>query len=179
MRGMLPGMLFCVFCECVRFAKRSARLLVGLGADMIEGGIGNMCERLWRHVDCWFCVVKRHPLFRHPLFEHPLFIGGNIWRPLQISLWEDPFVPGVHEALFGIVELSCSQFLCIKSEYTIMFVWWHFLYCCNKFVNYFLQVFIQHQKRNLAILWEQFCQARDPISLCFWDKVVVALIVVE
>ncbi len=154
MRGMLPGMLFCVLHECVCFVKRSARLVVGLGANMIGGAL------VIRASSCGgMLFVCSASTIVNPLFGHPLFVGGNIWRPLQISLWEDPFVPGVHEATFGIVELSCSQFLCHKSEYTITFVWWHFLYCCNKFVNYFLQVFVPHQKGNLAMLWEQFCRA--------------------
>jgi hypothetical protein len=37
MRGMLPGMLFCVLCECVCFVKRSGHLVVGLGTNMIGG----------------------------------------------------------------------------------------------------------------------------------------------
>ncbi len=37
MRGTLPGMFFYVFHECVRFVKRSACLVVGLGANMIGG----------------------------------------------------------------------------------------------------------------------------------------------
>jgi hypothetical protein len=138
-----------------------------VGCQHDWGGIGNACKQLWRHVDCLFCIVKHHPLFGHPLFGHPLFVGGNIWHPLQISLWEDPFVPGVREAMFGIVELSCSQFLCNKSEYMIMFVWWHFLYCCNEFVNYFLQVFVPHQKGNLAMLWEQFLPSQRFDKLMF------------
>ncbi len=36
---MLLGKWFCVFRECVRFAKRSARLLVGLGTNMNGGAL--------------------------------------------------------------------------------------------------------------------------------------------
>ncbi len=127
-RGTLPGMLFLVLRECVHFLNPSAHLVVGLGTNMI-GGHWYMCKcgKLWWHVVCRFSDFKLHLLFGHPLFGQPLFAGGNIWRPLQISLWEDPFVPGVPEATFGIVELPCSQFLCNKSEYTMTFFWWHFL----------------------------------------------------
>ncbi len=75
-----------------------------VGCQHDGGGIGYTCKRgkLWRHVVCRLSVFRHHPLFGHPLFGHPLFVGGNLWCPLQISLWEDPFVPGVHEATFGI-----------------------------------------------------------------------------
>jgi hypothetical protein len=36
-RGMLPGMLFCVLHECVRFVNCSARVVVGLGSNMMGG----------------------------------------------------------------------------------------------------------------------------------------------
>jgi hypothetical protein len=42
MRGVLPGMLLHVRCECVRFVNCSACLVVGLGANMKGGGISYM-----------------------------------------------------------------------------------------------------------------------------------------
>jgi hypothetical protein len=44
MRGMLPGMLLHVCRECVRFINCSARLVVGLDANMMGGGIGYTCK---------------------------------------------------------------------------------------------------------------------------------------
>ncbi len=40
--------------------------------------------------------------------------------PLADLLVEDPFVPGVREAMFGIMYLSCEQFLHNKREYMSM-----------------------------------------------------------
>ncbi len=38
-RGALPGMLFHVLCECVCFVNCRARLVVGLGANMMGGAL--------------------------------------------------------------------------------------------------------------------------------------------
>ncbi len=99
MRGALPGMMLCVCHDCVHFVNHSARLVVGLGANMMGGGISykRKHRKLWRNGVHWLSLLKRHPLFGHPLFGHPLFVRGNIWHPLQISLLKDPFVPRVSD----------------------------------------------------------------------------------
>jgi hypothetical protein len=180
-RGMLPGMLFHVLRECVHFVKCSARLVVGLGADMmgrasvIRASMGS----------CGGILFAGSPSSSFTLCLGTLcsgtlcLLGGTYGALCRSPCGRIHLCPGYVRLCLRSLSCPATNFFCDKSEYTITLFRWHFLYCCNEFINYFLQVFIPHQKGNLAMLWEQFGRAEDSISSCFWDKLVVALIVVK
>ncbi len=128
MKRTLSGMLLCVCHECVRFINCSSRLVVGLSADMMGGH--QLYMQAWEVVAA--CHLPALPLQASPFVQAtfvwaPFVSEGEHKAPIADCLVGESICARVREAIFGIVDLTCGQFLCNKCEYTSTFFWWHLL----------------------------------------------------